>query len=262
MKRVFSFLMICLLCAMLAAPCFAEEFENPPVIDLAEYLSESQFEMLSEKLEGIRQQYHFEVAIVTEYEMSGYSAMSTADDIFDYCGYGAGPDDDGILLYICAEEREYWITTHADGLRVFNDNGIEYLKKHIVPYLKDNDYYGAMDTFADLADELLAKAASGKPFNQKQRDLGELLLIIGAALLLPLLIAYIMMKIKLSKMKTAVKNDYAADYIKPGSQKLTDKRDTFLYSHVTKTERPTSSGSSGSHSSSSGRTHGGGGGSF
>ena len=153
------------------------------------------------------------------------------------------------------------MTTHADGLRVFNDNGIQYLQKNIVPYLKDNDYYGAMNQFADLADELLAMAANGKPFNKKQYDPETLLIMIGAAVVVPLVIAYIFMKRKLSLMKTAVENDYAANYVKPGSKKLTASRDIFLYSHVTKTERPTSSGS-GSHVSSSGRTHGGGGGRF
>jgi len=69
-----------------------------------------------------------------------------------------------------------------------------------------------------------------------------------------------MMNGKLSKMKTAVENDYAADYEKPGSKRLTVSRDMFLYSRVTKTEKPKND--SGSHKSSSGRTHGGGGGSF
>ena len=61
-------------------------------------------------------------------------------------------------------------------------------------------------------------------------------------------------------MKTAVENDYAANYVKPGSKQLTMSRDIFLYSHITKTEKPKNN--SGSHNSSSGRTHGGGGGSF
>ena len=65
---------------------------------------------------------------------------------------------------------------------------------------------------------------------------------------------------KLKKMKTAEENDYAANYVKPGSMKLSVSRDLFLYSRITKTERPKSS--SGTHTSSSGRTHGGRGGSF
>ena len=260
MKRMVSLLFVCFMCFALTAVSFAAEFENPPIIDEAEYLTEGQFTELTEKFEAIRQKYDFEVAVYTEYETTSYDAMSSADDIYDYCGFGAGEDDDGIMLYICSSTREYHFTTHADGLRVFNENGIAYLKKNVEPHLADDNYYLAIDTFADLADELLEMAENGEPFNKKQYDMKYLLIVIGCALLLPLIIAYFMMNSKLSKMKTAVENDYAANYIKPGSKHVTMARDIFLYSHITKTEKAKSN--SGTHTSSSGRTHGGSGGSF
>ena len=259
MKRIVSLLFVCLLCVTLTVPCFAEEFVNPPVVDAAQYLDEAQLEELSEKIDGIRQKYNFEVAIVTEAEMSGYDAMSSADDIYDYNGYGAGENDDGILLYICSETREYWITTHADGLRVFNERGIEYLKTNIEPYLADDNYYLAMDVFAELADELLEMAANGEPYNKKNISTTYLLMVLGGALLIPFIIAKMMTGSKLAKMKTAVENDYAANYVKNGSKRLDFSRDIYLYSNITKTERPKNESS---HKSSSGRTHGGGGGSF
>jgi len=174
MKRIVSLLFVCLLCVTLTVPCFAEEFVNPPIVDGAQYLNEAQLEKLSEKIEGIRQKYNFEVAIVTEDEMSGYDAMSSADDIYDYNGYGAGENDDGILLYICAETREYWITTHADGLRVFNERGIDYLKKNIEEQLVNDNYYLAMDVFADLCDELLEMAANGVRITWDEAKPGDL----------------------------------------------------------------------------------------
>ncbi len=260
MKRIISLLFVCVLCFALTFSSFAAEFVNPPVSDGAEYLTEGQIENLSAKLEEIRQTYNFDVAVVTEYEMTSGDAMASADDIYDYGGYGGGENDDGIMLYICSSTREYHITTHADGLRIFNENGIEYLKNNIQPYLAEDKYYLAMDTFADLAEELLEMAANGEPYNEKELDITYLLIVICGALLIPLLIAYFKMNGKLKKMKTAVQNDYAASYIKPGSKRLDVSRDIFLYSHLTKTEKPKSN--SGSHRSSSGRTHGGGGGSF
>jgi len=248
------------MCFAITLPCFSAEFVNPPVIDSAEFLSEDQLAELSGKLEGIRQKYEFEVAVVTEAVMSGNSAMETADDIYDYSGFGAGANDDGIMLYICADTREYHITTHADGLRVFNKNGIEYLKKNIQPHLADDNYYLAMDTFADLADELLEMAANGEPYNKKNISMTYILIVLGGALLIPFIIAKIATNSKLSKMKTAVENNYAANYIKSGSKRLDVSRDIFLYSQITKTEKPQDD--SESHKSSSGRTHGGGGGSF
>ena len=260
MKRIVSLLFVCILCVSCAFPCFAEDFVNPPIVDEAQYLNEAQFLELSEKIDSIRHKYNFEVAIVTEAEMSSYDAMSSADDIYDYLGYGAGENDDGILLYICAGTREYHITTHADGLRVFNERGIEYLKKNIEAELSNNNYYLAMDVFADLADELLEMAANGKPYNKKQLSTTYILCVVAGALLIPFIIAKIMTSSKLAKMKTAVENNYAANYVKNGSKRLDFSRDIFLYSNITKTERPKNN--SGSHTSSSGRTHGGGGGSY
>lgn len=260
-KRIVTLLVACFVCLTLTVPCLAAEFENPPIVDGAGYLSASENAELTERLQAIRQAYHFDVAIVTEYEMSGYDAQSSADDIYDYGGYGAGENDDGILLYICAATREYYLTTHADGMRIFNEAGIDYLKMNIQPYLEEDAYYSAMQTFATLAEELLVTAANGEPFSDLPNTPEYVLAVIGAALLLPLIIAFFMMLAKLAKMKTAVENNYAANYMKPGSKTLNVSRDIFLYSTVIKTKRPKSN-SGGVHRSSSGRTHGGGGGSF
>ncbi len=260
MKKIFMVIFVCLLCVSLAVPCIATEFENPPIVDGAEYLNSAQFAELSEQLERVRQRYDFDVAIVTEYEMTSYDAMSSADDIYDYQGYGAGVNDDGILLYICASTREYHITTYAEGERIFNVNGIEYLKSNIQPHLANDDYYLAMDTYISIAEELLQMAEDGAVFNENETETSDVLMVVGGAALIPLLVAFIMMKGKLSHMKTAVQNDYAANYVKPGTKQLTQSRDMFIYSSVTKTPRAKSN--SESHRSSSGRSHGGGGGSF
>ena len=124
MKKVISLLFVSLICITLIIPCYAAEFENPPVVDTAEILSESQLEELTEKAEEVRQKYNFEVAIVTETEMSGYDAMATADDIYDYEGYGAGENDDGILLWMlivvlsAANAAETTASVQSDGIIV------------------------------------------------------------------------------------------------------------------------------------------------
>ena len=62
-------------------------------------------------------------------------------------------------------------------------------------------------------------------------------IVIAAAALIPLLIAFIAMKIKSSKMHTARHNDYAANYEKPGSMKLSQSHDVFLYSTTQRTKK-------------------------
>ena len=260
MKRIISAISVCCICLTLTLTCFSAEFVNPAVIDNAGYLDETELAELSALFEEIRHKYDFDVAVYTEDIMYGDDAMSTADDIFDYNGYGAGENDDGIMLYICSSSRKYHITTHADGLRIFNDNGIKYLMNNIEPCLSEDNYYLAIKQFALLSDELLGIAANGEPFNEDPDASTQVIIILGCGLILPLVLAFTMTNAKLAKMKTAVANNYAANYIKPGSKDLKVSRDIFLYSNVIKTEKPKSDTTS--HKSSSGRTHGGGGGSF
>ena len=259
MKRIFSCLLLLLLLISLVLPVYAD-FQNPSIVDDAEYLMQSELLFLSEELDKVREKYDFEVAIYTESDMTSGTAEASADDIYDYQGYGAGENDDGILLYICSDTREFHFTTHGKGLEYFNSNGLKYLESKVVPYLSEDDYYKAFEAYIETADKLLQMAKDGKPYDEKQHSTKYLIGVIIAALLIPLLVAYLMMNKKLKKMKTAEENDYAANYIKPGSLKINASRDLFLYSRITKTEKAKSS--SGTHTSSSGRTHGGRGGSF
>ena len=259
MKRIFSCLLLLLITTSFVVTAYAD-FQNPSIVDDAGYLMQSELSSLSKELDEVREKYGFEVAIYTESDMTSSTAEASADDIYDYNGYGAGEDDDGILLYICSDTREYHFTTHGKGLKYFNSKGLKYLESKVAPYLSENDYYEAFNAYIETTDELLQMAKDGKPYNEKQYSTKYLIGVIIAALLIPLLVALILMKKKLKKMKTAVENDYAANYIKPGSMRIDTSRDLFLYSRITKIERPKSN--SGTHTSSSGRTHGGRGGSF
>ncbi len=259
MKKILSPVLLILIITSLSIGGFAD-FENPSIVDEAGYLMQSELASLTEKLDKVRNEYDFEVAIYTESEMTSDTAEASADDIYDYGGYGAGENDDGIMLYICSGTREYHFTTHGKGIEYFNSNGLVYLESKVLPYLEDDNYYKAFSVYIETADELLSMAKDGNPYNEKNLSTKYIVGVVLVCLLTPLLLAYIMMKKKLKKMKTAVENDYAANYIKPGSMNLTTSRDLFLYSRITKTEKPKSS--SGTHTSSSGRTHGGRGGSF
>lgn len=259
MKRIFSFLFIFIFAFVFTTSVNAE-FNNPSIVDEAGYLMQSEVSSLSKELDSVREKYNFEVAIYTQSDMTSKTAEASADDIYDYKGYGAGENDDGIMLYICSDTREYHFTTHGKGLEYFNQNGLMYLESKVLPYLTENDYYEAFKAYIETTDELLHMAESGTPYNKKQYSMKYLFGVIFVCLIAPVLIAFWMMNKKLKKMKTAIANDYAVNYIKQGSMHIDVSRDLFLYSHITKTEKP--KGSSGTHTSSSGRTHGGRGGSF
>lgn len=228
------------------------------VYDESCYLNDEEYSEISQQLDEIRKKYNVDVTIIIEEEMYGETAMETADNYFDYNGFGIGENSDGILLYISGSPRNYHFSTHGSAMTIFNDRGLVYLESKVLPYLKNDDYYGATKAYANTAEKMLEMAADGKPYNS--RPIKEVLIALAIAIVAPIIVAFAMTFNKLKQMKTAVAQDYASNYMKPGSMNIDQSKDIFLYSSVSKTEKEKSS--SGSHTSSSGETHGGRGGSY
>lgn len=61
---------------------------------------------------------------------------------------------------------------------------------------------------------------------------------LGIAVVIGLIIGLIYASILKGQLKSVIKNDSAADYKRPGSFKLEESRDTFLYSKTEKKEKP------------------------
>ena len=214
MKKLLSCVLLSLLLLTLFLPVYAS-FKNPSIVDEAGYLMQSELASLTEKLDKVRNEYDFEVAIYTESEMTSDTAEASADDIYDYGGYGAGENDDGIMLYICRDTREYHFTTHGKGREYFNKNGLIYLESKVLPYLEDDNYYKAFSVYIETADELLSMAKDGTPYNEKNLSTKYIVGVVLVCLLIPLLLGFIMMKKKLKKMKMPYNSYHLQDKAKP-----------------------------------------------
>ena len=249
----------------------------PSVIDNADILSESEEEELIAMLDGIREQYKMDVAVFTDPIMSGDTVTEAADDIFDYYFYGIGKGDDGILLYISQDPREYWFTTHGHGVVVFNDENLRYMDDMVLSYLKNNNYYGAVKEFAEISQMLLSdknhtldsvRLSAGdydtSLYSEEISSDGDLSnIIMLSIIIIPFILAVILTLIKLFSMNTAVSQKNAHNYIQENSFKIKESNDLLLHSVVTKTEKPKETiSSSTTHTSSSGRSHGGSGGKY
>lgn len=241
----------------------APGFENYPVFDEAGLLTDAEYYELTDRLEEIRNKFSTDVAFVTTAQLVSETAQASADDIFDYSGYGYGSEKQGILLYICSDSRLYALSTHGDDtIKKLNDDAIEYIEEKMLPLLKQDDYAGAAMAYAEACDMLLQTAADGKPY-EAPKSVASIILTYVIAIAIAAAIAFFMMKNKLAQMKTATAKKEANDYVKPGSMNVTFANDIFLYSNVTQTAKPKNNDSSSStHTSSSGETHGGSSGSF
>ena len=267
LHSLFAALAALILAAALAVPAFAVEGGFADLYyrmnDSAGVLTEDEDNELEDALEELSLRQSFDVTIATIESMESVGADSMeqfADDLYDYCQYGYGPDMDGVLLLVSVGDRKWHISTCGYGITAFTDAGIQYLGEQMTPFMADGDYAGAFRTFVQWSDTYIDAARAGHPYdvNNMYRFL---------ALGIDLALAWVVVHVMKSQLRSVAFQENAASYVREGSMNLTNSRELFLYRNVQRTKHveekdSDSSGGSSTHTSSSGTTHGGGGGSF
>ena len=275
LHSLFAALVALVLAAALAVPAFAVEGGFADLyyrmFDDAEVLTEDEDNELEDALEELSLRQSFDVTIATIESMESVGADSMeqfADDLYDYCQYGYGPDMDGVLLLVSVGDRKWHISTCGYGITAFTDAGIQYLGEQMTPDMADGDYAAAFRTFIQWTDAYVTAAREGHPYDVDNMPKEPFSIVyLGVALVIGLITALIVTGVMKSRLKSVAPQRDATSYVRQGSMKLTNQRDLYLYRDVHRTERPkesssSDSGGSSTHTSSSGTTHGGGGGSF
>ena len=259
MKKFYIMMLVLLLCISAVTPAFAQN-ALPRVVDQADLLTDAEEASLLSKLDTISNKQGMDVVVVTADTLEGKSPTAYADDFYDYNGYS----EDGILLLVSMEDRDWWISTAGYGITAFTDAGIEYVGDQFVPSLSDGNYADAFEIYADTCDVFITQAKTGDPYDTHNlpKEPFDFLLNLGVCLVIGLLIGAIVTAVMKSQLKTVRSQSGAANYVKTGSLNVTHRQDLFLYRDVQRTEKPKDSGGSSTHTSSSGNTHGGGGGKF
>ena len=105
--------------------------------------------------------------------------------------------------------------------------------------LKNGNYYEALSQYGELCDKYVTDA-------HKFPLVRNLLICLGIGLLIALIVVLVMR----AQLKSVKPQNLANDYLKDGSLNVTEARDLYLYSHISKTkiERESSGGSSGGSS--------------
>lgn len=279
MKKLFHLLLTLILISSLCPMAVFAESEKVPELkadkltrltDNADLLSDSEESELLALLDEISERQQTDVAILTTDAIpDGFDLVAYADDVYDYYGLGIGSNRDGCLLVISMAERDWYISTCGFGITAFTDAGIQFIGDEMkYAGLSDGDYAAAFTRFAKLCDTFITQAKTGEPFDGKNMPTEPVGIgtCIAIAVCLGLLLAFIPVTVMRHKLKSVKFKNQANDYMVRDSLNVTNSRDVFMYSTVTRTAIPkeTSVSSSGSstHTSSSGSTHGGGGGKF
>lgn len=255
MKRTFLFMLVL---ALVISVCCCAFAANQKVVDQVGLLNTSQALELSERAQALADTYQLDAAIVIVNTLGGKTAQAYADDYFDYNGYGVGEDDSGVLLLIAMNEREWHVSTHAQGIDAVTYDEIGYLEEDMVDYLSNGDYYDAFTVYLDFLETEFDYYRTFECGFTLEGFMIQLLiaLVVGAV------IAGIALLIMRSNMNTVRQQSGAASYMVSSSYDLYRCQDIFLYSRTTKTPKSQNNSSSSTHRSSSGRSHGGRGGKF
>ena len=247
MKRFLILLLTLALCLSLAISVSAAGAAGI-VMDDADLLSQAEEQALTQKLTEVGTAYNAQIIVATVASADGQDPDYMVNDLYDSMGFGYGELRDGVLLLVCMDPREYRILSNGYAGNAIDPGVIDTIGDAIVSDLSDGDYADAFEIFADKCGYYLNGYLNGFPF-QTGRNL-VISLVVG------LVLALIVTSILKGQLKSVRKQNQANSYVRDGSMQVTLSRDTYLYSHVSRTKKQ-SSNSSGSRSGGS-RSVGGG----
>ncbi len=234
--------------------------ENCRYHDEAELLNSSQADYLENALQDIYDIHKADVFIVVVEDLGHQSARSYANKIFRT---ETGTDDakkSGVVLILSMEERDWHVYAYGIARYIFTDQVIDSVMEVLVSdYLSKNDFYNGFIGFANQChayffrtyERIENEYANGDDpsLDDTPPSMGTCILI---ALSVGLVTAIVTVSILISQLKSVKSARDASGYVKHDSFALTESRDIFLYSTVSRSAR--SQSSSGSRSRSGGRS--------
>ena len=274
-RKIASVLIALLLVLSVMVSVSAEEICY--VTDEAGLLSTQETAVLEEKAATLNSTYGIHAVILTVDSLGGSRPQDFADDYYDNSGYG----DDGVLFLLAMEERDWYISTSGKLIYALTDYGIQQIGEGSVSCFADGGWFDGFCYFLDTLPVYLDALEDSAPIDGEADDSGsfyhgdqeEIVYYEEAftpyfpfSLFCGIVAAGITVLIMRLCMHTKRPRRCAGEYMVDGSWKLTQHRDLFLYSNVTKVRKQdppeNKGGGSSVHKSSGGRSHGGGGGKF
>lgn len=222
------------------------------ITDSAALLTSDEVAVLETKAQDLAEQYQCGIYIVTvnnfyDYGYSG-DVYDAAQGIFEDYMLGVGYEDEGVLLLLSMDDRDYALICHGDKTQsVFTFDGQSYLEDAFLDDLAQNAWYDGFEDFLYASETLLEADFSGNPMYPEEE--GSTFTFILALYLIACVISGVICLIMLGQMKTARKRTSAQEYI--GNQGVQLRIATDRFTHATqvrrKIETESSSSSSGSH---------------
>lgn len=250
-----------LLCIVIMLVCGTSANAALPVLDDYAYLFDyNQREIINEQLKDLSQATDWSIVIYTSNDGIDADDMDYYyNEVYDDCDFG----DDGVMFVIDAMSENRIIITKGEAMYYFSDERMDEIKSELKPYLIDEDFYGAAETFIDVTEQFYDDGEpEGGSFsnifyaeNREEGFLGFVKRYLWLFIIAPLAGGAIAVVVVWFRYKNNGKSG-TYDLYQNSSVKLTDRQDIFLTKHISTSKISSDSGSSGGHSSSSSSTHG------
>lgn len=228
------------------------------VYDFADLFTTTEEADIYNQIDDYITSHNLDLAVVTINSNNKMSPQEYADDFYDYNDFGINSTHDGVLFLIDMDNREIYMSTTGNAIKMYNDYRINSALDAVYQYMTDEDYYEGVTEYIEVISDYASK---GLPTVSETKSFSETLLIsLGVGLVVTFIIMFILIK----KNKLVRKATTAKEYLNKESVNINNVGEVFIGSNTVKhkIEHDSSSGGSSTHSGSSGRSHGGGGRSF
>ncbi|MEI3419404.1 MAG: TPM domain-containing protein [Blautia sp.] len=213
------------------------------VYDAYGLLSDEQYTELEDELAEIYDEYKYDVVLAIspdigeEHDYRQYAATFMQTNEIGY-----GDTHEGMCIFHQPDARNITIVFRGETQDDFTESIQEEMLDKCKERLKADDPFGGYQSLIRDLKSGLSRISEGKKIRPMDIDDGT----VASRFFTDLLMAFVIMAIptalmtwhQVRKMKTKVQQSNADQYTADGGLELTEKRDIFLYTTMTKTEKP------------------------
>lgn len=212
------------------------------VYDEMGLLSDDQYFELNEIAGNLTEEYKTEISLVIVKDIGESDVNAFANYVYEENNYGYGEDKSGLMLLLSMADRDIALISKGYGDTAFTEHGKDVLlEEYLFPKLGQDKYYEGFLAYFNQSEEFLKMAKDGTPFDlekevavSEEKTNSSLWMKVAATILIPLLIAFLVVSMFSSSMKTAVPQRAANNYMSAKGLNLTTEEDEFLFTKETR----------------------------
>ena len=230
----------------------AVEEQEIYIYDEAGLFTEEQYQNLQEQAMSVSNYSQCGVYFIAVNHFGAYSSyddiLLAAEDIYRTNGLGIGEEQNGILLLLSMNQRDYALVTYGSFAHMaFTDYGQEVMCNNFLDDFSENHWYGGVLDYILDCERMTDMALEGTPLDvqiQGTSQEGSLFMAIPMALLPAAALSLVICFIFKRQMKTARRQTDAFEYVVGNSVDFRVRQD--IFTHVTHSRRKINTSSGGS----------------